>query len=328
MKRCYFDWSGGGIHVIDDDTNNGQLPNSGKDDKAFDDVRFYSDFDEFFDSLTEPTELIGETTFESFVLEKRKAVLEKAKQLGHTFRCTPNRKTGRRRRMLGYSDSDKSDYLDVYVIRDIANDGKTHLKVPKIYGDDIISTRKQASRELVLLRNTKIRVPSRAKRGYVIKSKKDVYAQLLIKQLPPYRILDPYIRIALGNGSEYSKTVVAAVGIAAKYASNRETFERICGLYEHGYPSIHRSDLMMHRWSRGLRPEGKGKNAGKISISQFRKALRWLYQRIKVVGITDPATRAGSSHPTQTADIDAGSPDPATRAGRRHPASISSQFFG
>jgi hypothetical protein len=69
------------------------------------------------ESLTKPTVLIGETTFESYKLGERKFVFDLAKTNGHLWYGTPNRETDSWRRRLGWK---KSDDTDAHVLRVIA----------------------------------------------------------------------------------------------------------------------------------------------------------------------------------------------------------------
>ena len=155
MKRLYFDWSGTkGIHTINDDTELPINEEEAKDGR----VKIYNNFNELFAYLPEPTQLIGEATFESFLPSRRKKVIETAKALGHEILTTPTRETGRRSRKLGL---EKSDYIDPFVIRDLANDGKTHLKKPTFVDPKWTNIAKQANHELMVMRNTLIIVDSK-----------------------------------------------------------------------------------------------------------------------------------------------------------------------
>ena len=285
MPVLIFDWGGDAVHVIDLKANKGKLPKDKKDKKAFGDVKIYPTLAVLLDTLNTPTILVGESSFESFILEDREAFMERAKLEKHILLTTAPRSTGRHRRSVGFKKkSDKSDFIDVYVIRDLAT-GNTHLKVPKMYdlNDEFNQSRVAANEELMKLMSKRIyRKSTRAKKGFMMDSAKDKFAKELITKLPLYESLDEVEQMALGNGDEYSKALVACVYIAGKHAKNRQEFERICGFYVHGYPSMIRSEIYMHRWSRNLRPfPGKGKFAGRITLTQFRKAVRRLYHETK-----------------------------------------------
>lgn len=271
MKRLYFDWSGTkGIHTIDDDT---ELPTN-EEEKKDGRVKIYNDFNELFIDLTEPTQLIGEATFESFLPSRRKKVIETAKAFGHEILTTPTRETGRRRRKL---ELKKSDYIDPFVIRDLANDGKTHLKKPSFVDQNWVEISKQANHELMIMRNTKIQVGSK-RIGL-----KDYFAQLIIRYIPKLEGCSEKTRLVLGDGEKkYSLTAVAAVAIATRYVNNTREFDKLCGLYHNGYPCQIRADLYHHRWGRRFTDiNGKNKkNYGKITLTDFRREIRRLYHWI------------------------------------------------
>jgi len=258
----YFDWNKQYINVLFDD--------------AEDDIKL-PNLDTLFDLLTEPTVIIGEATFESFQHEKRRAVIERARREGHTLLTTPTRATGRRWNALGYDREGKDDSIAVKVIRDLAPD--VHLKVPEISPDpEWVERRKAANSELMVLRST-FRWAKGPKGGRKIISAKDDYADTLIEKLPPFANLTDVQKIALGDGKVYNKIVIAAVGKAAKFAESTREFDKLAGLYHHGYPSQIRSDLHHWRW-RFVRREGK------ITISEYRRELRWLYHQLRATALT------------------------------------------
>lgn len=287
MKKIYFDWSGTkGITVIGD---NAKLPTHeeskilkchktkiekehAKEIFGILNGKIYNDFDELFENLAEPTILIGEATFESFLPVRRKRVIEIAKSLGHKILTTPTRETDRRRRILGL---EKSDYVDPFVIRDLANDGKTHLKIPNFVSEDWIEKRETANQKLMIMRNTNVKVNS-VKIGL-----KDYFAKLIVNFLPHLDGYSEETRLILGeSGKKYNLVGVAAVGVATQYVNNTREFDRLCGLYHHGYPSQIRSDLYKWRWGKRFTNPDK-KNYGKVSLSDFRREHRRLHYWIK-----------------------------------------------
>ena len=126
MNKIYFDWS----------IRRGVVAVFG----ASDEPNYYRDLNELLDSLSEPHEIIGEATFSSFDLAARYALIERCEREGHTLLTTPNRLTGRKRRAMGYTDADKSDEIDVLVIRQLVLDG-THLKRPSLPSPSSASAR-------------------------------------------------------------------------------------------------------------------------------------------------------------------------------------------
>lgn len=257
----YFDWSHGKVTTLKND-----------EDEI---VNFYSLFD-LLNSLTEPSVLIGEATFESFFRDtRRNEFIERCADEGHTILTTPNRTTGRQRDKMGL---EKNDDNDARAIRALAKSG-IHLKKPRVFdaNDSFIEVQKAANKELMLLRASKVRVPKKNGIGYLkaTKSNKEFFAEQLIEQLPDFDSLDGITKKCLGNQDGYNKVIVAAVGVAAKHVSSRQKFEKLAGLYHHGYPSQIRSDLTYWGYSRRIR--------GRISITEYRKALRWLFGQLKLI---------------------------------------------
>lgn len=244
--------------------------------------------DEFLDSLDTPHNIVMESTVHSFVKEWREEFIERCEREGHTLRFTPPRETGRWARELMY-DMPLSDFEAPLVIREIAKRG--HTKAPSITDDAYIQKAEDANHELMLLR---------------AQGKKEAFADECIALLPEYKTLDDTLRLALGDGKKYSKVVVAAAGMAAKHADSRKEFERLCGLYAHGYPSQIRADLYHWGWSGGAKrarlngtptaidPKTNAKKFGirkrdDLTLSEFRRGMRWLYSQF-TRGTKEPAT--------------------------------------
>lgn len=259
MQHVYFDWNKTQINVLFDD--------------AEDDI-VLKDLDSLMDMLTEPSVIIGEATFESFQLAKRKHVMDRASKDGHILLTTPNRATGRWRKQLypEYNGKPLPDNLAVKVIRHIATKTNTHLKVPGFPDPAWVQIREAANYRLMTLRS-EFRWAYGPRGGRKVVSEKDDYADELIQGLPEYSTLTSKQKLALGDGKEYNKTVVAAVGVAAEFASNTEEFDSLSGMYHHGYPSQIRSDLHHWRW-RFLRDKVN------LTLSEYRRELRWLFHQI------------------------------------------------
>ncbi len=306
MERKYFDWDGSHLHVIGDFHNGGKTP---KPNEPYDtEVESFYDFDEFLNSLTEPTEIIGEPSFESFALQRRQEIVSKAAEDHHCLLTIPSRKTGYRRKQLGFSPDDKCDALDVYVIRQIANDGKTRLKTARVYSadDPLPLARKAAQAQLVHLRQTTTKRPKKnakvGQRSYTRVNNKKLFARELMKRLPNPKTIDPIYRMVLCDGAKYNEMVVAAVGVIVQHTRNRDDFTMVAGLLDCGYPSIMRSDFMRHLWVNKLRikmpplpPDHKklwrtnkktGERVAKpnlygmVTPTQFQRAIRWLRSQI------------------------------------------------
>lgn len=304
------DWSGERLHVVDEDANGGENPvlldyaegekmtrggkkRARKDVKAFADVKDqFHTLDELFDFYEgQSIDFCMESTFESYEYGKKTLMMARAKRDGHRLFCTAPRMTRKHGESLEYTKADKSDYLDAYILRDMVLKGKAHLTEPKLYDPkDEFNIRRDHSRyRLMRLRRDTI-VQSNGTR----KSKKDILAEHLIAQLPNYSELGHFepegrtgiLQVALGDLEEYSLTIIACVFTAAQDSNNnRDEWERILGIYSHGYPCIMRSDIYHHQWRflrEGYERAGvPGKRAGLITLTQFRWALRWLRWMIK-----------------------------------------------
>ena len=62
---------------------------------------------------------------------------------------------------------------------------------------------------------------------------------------------------------------MATVAIAAKYVKDRNEFERMLGLYQNGYRSVFRANVMF-RW----------KNTG-VTLKELTKEMRRMYHILK-----------------------------------------------
>jgi hypothetical protein len=78
----------------------------------------------------------------------------------------------------------------------------------------------------------------------------DDRARSAFAALPPYGSLPEDARDLLGDGSDYNRDAVSmALGLALTEPSvtSRESFERVLGLYGHGYPSFYRERMLSAR---------------------------------------------------------------------------------
>lgn len=265
MDTIYFDWGRGKVTTLLNDSDR---------------IVYYRSVDELLNSLTEPHNIVSEATFESYEPTTRAKVIERGRAAGHNWLTTPNRQTGRHRLAMGIEK--KTDEIDVTVIRHLAQTQPRCLKAPNVRGDSdpVVIALRAANTELRDLRRTYRMVEApRTALGFKTIGAKDEYAEYLASTLPEYSTLPPYLQAALGNGDKYSLVLLAAAGKAAKFSNSRSEFEQLTGLYAHGYPSQIRSDFHHWRW-RFARPGAKGKLAGQITLSEFRKGCRWLYHRL------------------------------------------------
>lgn len=262
MNTYYFDWSmRHGLYVLKNDEKTHKI---------------YTKFSNFLDTLTEPSIICGESTFESFWPEERTKTIERCEQDGHELKTFNTRVTGRWRKKVypKYNNKPLPDDKAVSLIRRIVKSG-VQLQVPVAYKISINDT---AENKLMRLRNNRIVATitrGKNKGNYKLVPEKDVYAENLISKLPDYKTLSSELKEALGNGTKYSKVIVAAIGVATEYSNNRREFEKLTGLYQGAYGNIIRSDLHMHGWN----PRRK---RNKITISQYRKSCRWLFWQLKL----------------------------------------------
>lgn len=223
--------------------------------------------------------LVGESTFESYDVRQRERVMQLAESRGIKFLTVPARGNTRRRAAAGLpektSQSRETDYEDARAIQHAAITG-THLKKPALVEDDWAELREQARTRFIHLRYS---------------GQKDQYASGLLRHLPPYILQPTERRIALGPTERYNLVIVAAIGVAAEFVTSRADFERLTGLYAHGYPSQFRSDLIYWGWAR------QAKKRQRITLSVYRRELRWLFHQVArsrdphdVPGIFNPAT--------------------------------------
>jgi hypothetical protein len=155
--------------------------------------------------------------------------------------------------------SKQTDREDALAIQWAAVNG-AHLKKPAIADPAWTELRDRAARRFIHLRCS---------------GEKDAYARDRISRLPPFTWQPTERRIALGPTGGYSTVIVAAVAVAAEFVTDRPGFERLTGLYAHGYPSQFRSDLM--HWGWGRRPEKRER----IRLTVYRRELRWLFSQFK-----------------------------------------------
>lgn len=269
-RTVYFDWSiRNGVYTLVDDA---PLP-----------AKVYQSLAHVLDLLSEGDRLIGEATFESFNLPERARLIELAKARGITFLTTPNRLTGRFRRRLGLGD--KADEVDVQVIREIARD-PSRLKPPALPDPAWIERRKRANRQLMSLRRSGTLTPKPRTPGrFNFTSDKDIQAQQWAAKLPPYLDQTPVRQRALGDGKDWSRVIVAAVGVASTEARTTREFDALAGLYAHAYPSQIRADLHHYAWAGGnqrarLNDQGKRDD---LTLTDYRRELRWLYHHLRPI---------------------------------------------
>ena len=212
--------------------------------------------------LTTPHNVYCEATFESYDLEAREQFIGACREAGHNLLTTPNRATDRYRRK---NDIEKTDEADCRVIWAIAHKQGTALKRPSPVDKTIKELADKAERELQLAR---------------ARGTKHLLNEAAEAILGDYGELSDSQKRTLGNGKEYRGPMLAAIFSATQEASSREEFERLLGLYAHGYPSQHRADI--HNWARRLEMAQAEKEERPIQPwPEYRKNIRWAYHTIK-----------------------------------------------
>lgn len=248
----------------------------------------YPDLLSMLDDLGHPHIVVGEATFESFDLAARRRFIDECGRRGHILLTVPTRETTKWRFRAGFGKKPNNqtyvtDFEDVQTIRHEA--ATAHLKRPGVCEGVWRERVKQANHELMFLRSTGEKVKRPRSRGYKFVPAKDGWAEKLRESLPPFADQPPVRQHALrGSDGSYNLRIVAAVGMAAKHARSTREFDRMAGLYSHGYGTQIRSDLMFWAWAGGqnrakLNPETRKRDD--ISLSDYRRELRWLYHQLK-----------------------------------------------
>lgn len=283
--------------------------------------RYFVDLHELLASLAEPTEIALESTFESFQTARRAEVMRLAREGGHTLKALPPRLTAKtRREMFG---EDKTDEIDVEVLWHLAQN-PSRTRRPANPDPALVAKREEAGRTLMLLRRSGTRV-ARAQQLALLEgagkftppryeSSKDEWARRLVAKLPKFASLPEDTRKAIGAGDGYSLVAVAAVGVVALVASGRREADTLMGLHAHAYPSQVRADLHHYCWAGGntrarLDREGGWVRVDGLTMSAWRRSLRWLYAQLKTIvrdvplpaGIISPAATAGITDPARAA---------------------------
>jgi hypothetical protein len=223
----------------------------------------YKTLQEFLRDVPRGATVVGESTFESYDVSQRQRVMDLAESRGVILLTVPARGNTRRREAAGMpektSQSKRIDIEDALAIQHAAASG-AHLKKPAVADEAWAALREKAARRFIYLRYS---------------GQKDEYARSLMRQLPPFMPQPIERRVALGPVENWNPVIVAAVGVAAEFVSGRADFERLTGLYAHGYPSQFRSDLM--HWGWGKQP----KKQLRITLRVYRRELRWLFHQLK-----------------------------------------------
>lgn len=271
-----FDWSLKGVHATGDGVR----------------VERHDNIGELVASLEVPTKLVAETTFESWDPGQRSAVVAEVRERGHELYVYRPLHTSRRRP----AGLPKTDANDARVIYSIAVDGRFHL-YPAPGAPNINWARRQmrANREYQRIRLAEQK-PQLAAEAEAI--------------LGPYSELESEPREVLGNGQNYSTTLLAVTLFATKWSRSRNEFERLLGLSGAGYPALLRSEIHTHVWRHA--------DARGVTHPQFRRVLRRVRRTFLEAGVSPVEEHSVLPGPDELAEAlaDAGFPITAEAAAR------------
>lgn len=274
------DWSGKGIEVTDNGT----------------DVTHYDSLEAFLPTIADGSAVVIESTFHSFEKTKRHEAINHCAERDIVLLVLNPRATELWRRLHGRIE--KTNENDVRAIYAIVREGVAFLKVPVcrcadcMEGDTafeaFIAKREEVAFELIRHRYS---------------GTYDVLLQRAEKYFgtpKDLRKADPELHAILCDGTHWRKPATVTVVVAGEAATSRNEFERLLGLYSHGYPSIMRSNMMY--WTLGNLYNRTGKALGlekeeyhndprpmKDARRNFRRQLRKAYHIIKQ-GKSNPAT--------------------------------------
>lgn len=241
-------------------------------------VSRYLSLSTFLDTLDSPSVIILEATFESYSPRRHEEFIARCGRESHIIFVTPTKLTARRRAQHGYPE--KSDANDARVICKIVTIDNIHLKYAKCKDIEKIKRREAANSELMVLRREQDEFVG-PKGGFNYVTHKDKWATELIACIKDFDAIDPKFKVALGNsGNDYSLTTISAVGIAARHSRDIKDFYAISGLHQNGYPCQIRADLFFWSWQKKCR--------GKISMDEWRKAIVWLFEQLRIPAKTLP----------------------------------------
>lgn len=306
MPSIYFDWS----------LRRGVMALYGEEG---DEHRVFLTLGDLIASLDRPHRLIGEMTFDSFNLPRRAEAIQQAKDDGHQLLCVPTRQTTKARmklaRAMGWTEeeAEKNDLVDAQAIRHEVQAGMA-LCAPSPAHPPLDPAYKLAfdaiAKELMESRANGRHTFNRNGKPKFVSDKEDL-AEKLDNLLPDINAQAEWIQKALGSSEKskkgykgYNRTALAAIGIAVKHAKSRRLFDAVTGLYAHAHGSQLRADLMFWVYAGGgpraklynkkmldkASPAGRdyildnfGKRNDGLTLTQFRRAVRWLRAQILLV---------------------------------------------
>lgn len=219
----------------------------------------------------EPRRVYVESMFHNFDVAERNALVQDYPDL---LVVSPTRATRRIREQWG---AEKADFVDSMAIAHFAREaerGQRHGKVATTVTQD-------ASPGVAMRRG-------RYKNADALRLR-----ALLQEASPPERV----IRVLWTGKTAKSQPQNLALSIAllaeevVADGGGRTEFDRRCGTYEHGYPSLVRSNIMHHRvpavarqygWNGEKRKDGEyWKEERKAALRDLRFASRWIFAAVR-----------------------------------------------
>jgi hypothetical protein len=214
-------------------------------------------FDDLLGMLTVPYKIVAESTFESWDPLRRRSIVDALRAAGHEIYVFRPIHTARAR---GSAATAKSDANDARTIHALATRSRLHVYPLPDVDPEWVERRESANREYQRIR---------------LSGEKDLLIESAVTALGPYRLLDDDARSVLGNGSTYSRSLLAAVFFASQRARSRSEFERLLGLHGSAYPSLLRSEVHHHSF-RFARRRG-------VTWKVYRRELRRAFTRLKAL---------------------------------------------
>jgi hypothetical protein len=214
-----------------------------------------------------PHKIVTESSFEPYVLGRRKSMTEMLRDAGHEIYSYNQRQTSRYRRANGIDKSNENDARAIYALAATTN---LHLRPLQAEPDaDWVERRKALNQEYLIIKF------NGWKPEMLIKPAKAILGR--------YKLLSEEKQWLYGNGKpdKYSETMLAAVYFATSRTTNRDEFERLLGLYQAGYPSLLRSDIHHHAY----RTNRIKRN---MPISDFRHGCRMMRADFMAAGVGAP----------------------------------------
>jgi hypothetical protein len=278
MKIIAGDWDGTAVHISED----------GNPDHVYklrDQFELLKALDDRSDG---PFVAVLEAPFEAYNRARHQQTLDAFEHSVHELRTISPRSTSNYRiehkwdgeKWIDYrwekpETPPKTDAIDAAAIWQIATRRgveNLHIPAPQLADDDPwAKLRADAELELMKLRRT---------------GRKTLLYKELRNHLPRFRDLPDERQRALGGTAGYSTALLPAVYVAARFTSDQREWERLMGLYESGKPSQFRSDVFHHGWG-GNKKVSRRRDSG-LTLSQFRRNLRWLYRQVKDLEIEVP----------------------------------------